>query len=56
MGKKYYDLLRKNRNIRSKRWKNGGKEEIFTVLKGKKYDFGKREAKTGAKISNIWIM
>ena len=33
--KKKDDLLRKNRNIRGKRWKNGGKEEIFSVLGGK---------------------
>ena len=41
MGKKYEDLLRKNENIRGKRWKKGEKEEIFTVLWGKTYHFGK---------------
>ena len=35
-GKKYDNLLRKNANIRGKRWKKEGKEEIFTVLWGKK--------------------
>ena len=31
LGKKYDDLLRKNVNISGKRWKNRGKEKIFTV-------------------------
>ena len=42
LGKKYDDLLRKNANIRGKRWKNGKKWKIFT---GKKYHFGKRGQK-----------
>ena len=36
LGKKYDDLLRENAQIRGKRWKNGGKEEIFTVLREKR--------------------
>ena len=43
MGKKYEDLLRKTPNIRGKGWKKGGKEEIFNVIWGKTYHFGKRE-------------
>ena len=27
--------MKKNANIKEKRWKNGGKGEIFTVLRGK---------------------
>ena len=42
MGKKYDDLLRKNVNIRGKRCKKGGNEEIFTVLQGKNIILGKR--------------
>ena len=32
LGKKYDDFLRKNTNIRGKRCKNGGNEEIFCTL------------------------
>ena len=39
MGKKYDNLLRKNADLREKRWKNGEKEDIFTV---KNIIFGKR--------------
>ena len=42
VGKKYDDLLRKYANISGKRWKKGGKGRFFTVLGGKKYNFGKR--------------
>ena len=41
-GEKYDDLLRKNANVRGKRWKNRGKGEIFTVLGGKIYFLKKR--------------
>ena len=34
-GGKYDDSLRKNMNLKGKWRKNGGKEEIFTVLGGK---------------------
>ena len=37
MGKKYDDLSRKSTKLKEKWWKNGGKEEIFTVLREKKY-------------------
>ena len=32
MGENYDKILRKNANIRGKRWKKGVKEEIFTVF------------------------
>ena len=35
LGEKYDDLLRKNANIKGKRWKNEGKGEIFAVHFGK---------------------
>ena len=41
MGEKYEDLLRKNENLRGKRWKKGGKGEIFTIL-GEKISIWKR--------------
>ena len=36
-GEKYDDLFFLNANVKGKRWKNGGKGEIFTE---KKYNFG----------------
>ena len=42
LGKIYDDFLRKNANIRGKRWKNGRKGEIFTVLGRKNVNFEKR--------------
>ena len=54
MGIKYDVLLRKNANNRDKRrGKKGGKEEIFAVLGGKIYHFGKGG---GVKITIIWII
>ena len=53
-GKNMMILLRKNANVRDKRWKKGGKEGIFTVLGGKKYHFRKKKG-GGGKISIIWL-
>ena len=39
--KKCDDILRKNANIRGKRWKSGEEGENFYVL-GEKYHFGKK--------------
>ena len=41
VGGKYDDLSGKSTYIRGKRWKNGGKEETFTVPRGNKYNFWK---------------
>ena len=43
MGKKYDDLLRKNANIRGKRWTKDGKKEISTETRGKNFFLEKRE-------------
>ena len=54
LGKKYDDLLRKNTNIRGKRWKKGEIEEIFTVLGGRNMILEK--GGRGAKISIILMI
>ena len=42
VGKKCDDLLKKNTNLRERRWTNGEKEEIFTVPMEKNIIFGKK--------------
>ena len=49
----FNDLLCKSENIRCKRLKNGGKEDIFFVLGEKNIIL---EKERGAKISIIWII
>ena len=51
LGEIYDDLSIKNAKMRGKRWKKGGKEEIFTVLGGK-ISFLKKGVV--AKISIFW--
>ena len=41
--KKYDDFLRKNSNIRRKRWKNGGKGKFSLYIPGGKIKFFNRE-------------
>ena len=53
LGKKYDDLLRKNVNIRGKRWENRKKGKIFTVLGGKSIIFGKGGGKNINYLDNI---
>ena len=47
MGGGGYDDLSKKSNLRGKRWTNGGKGEIFTLLRGENIIF---EKGYGAKI------
>ena len=54
VGEKYDDLLRKNANIRGKRWKKKGKRGNFHCTWGKKYHYGKRgEGKNINYLDNI---
>ena len=52
LGGKYDNLLRKNANIRGKRWKKSGKRVNFYCTWGKKYDFWEKKGGE-AKISII---
>ena len=52
-GKKYDNLLRKNMNVRGKRWKKGVKSEFFNVLGRKNIIL---EKGGGGKISINWTI
>ena len=49
LGKKYDDLLRKNANLREKRWKNGK----FSLYQVEKYNFWKKRGGGGQKYNNL---